>query len=196
MGADARAGRGRGDAWSPDWDAEYKANIDGMFIITAYTKQNAEDFVQDIEEAFKWSDTRSSIKKVVSVHCHPRPGENAINDPFGWRGGGFSNPQVEGVTFFDEVQYTGTPVIPIGVIVMGREGDEDADRRPEWAKDGSLIATRKLNCLVPELDAYLAEEGPRLFPNLSPKAAADKLGARLMGRWKNGEAPILRRSDV
>lgn len=189
--ADARslgdAGHERGEAWSPDWDPEYKANIDGMFIITAYNNDNAESFVQDIEEAFTWAPRRSSIKKVVSVHCYPRPGENGMNDAFGWRGGGFSNPQVEGVTFFDEIQYTGTPVIPMGVIVMGREGDEDESRRPEWAKDGSLIATRKLNCLVPEFEAFLAAEGPRLFPNLSAQAAADKLGSRLMGRWKNGE---------
>lgn len=189
--ADARslgdAGAGRGDSWSPDWDPEFKANIHGLFIITAYNEPNAQSFIQELEAAFKWSPMRSSIKKILNFHCWPRPGANGMNDAFGWRGGGFSNPQVKGVTFMDEVQYTGTPVIPMGVIVIGREGDEDASKRPGWAKDGSLIATRKLNCLVPEFETYLAAEAPKLFPNLSRQAAIDKLGSRLMGRWKNGE---------
>ena len=189
--ADARslgdAGAARGDGWSPDWDPEFKANIHGLFLITAYNEPNAQSFIQEIEDAFQWSPGRSSIKKILNFHGYPRPGAEGINDPFGWRGGGFTNPQVQGITFTDKVQYTGTPVIPIGVIVIGRDGDDDASTRPEWAKDGSLIATRKLNCLVPELDKYLASEGPRLFPNLSAQAAAAKLGARLMGRWKNGK---------
>lgn len=180
------AGDGRGDAWSPDWDPEYKANIHGIFLITAYNEPTALDFIKRLEVAFTYAPRRSCIKKIVSLHGHPRPGDQAINDPFGWRGGGFTNPQVKGITFTDEVTYTGTPVIPMGVIVMGREGDEDKDARPEWAKDGSLIVTRKLNCLVPELDGYLASEGPRVFPNLNPQDAANRLGARLMGRWKNG----------
>jgi len=85
----------------------------------------------------------------------------------------------------------GLGLIPIGVLVIGREGDEDKDRRPEWAMDGSLIATRKLNCLVPEFEGYLLEQGQKIFPNLSSTDAAAKLGARLMGRWKNGTPVVL-----
>lgn len=178
----------RGSAWSPDWDAEYKANIDGIFLITAYNETNAQNFIKELEAAFQWAPTRSSIRKVVVLHGFPRPGKEGINDHFGYRGGGMTNPQVKGVTFTDEkpMRFTGTPVIPIGVLVMGREGDDDKDMRPEWAVDGSLIATRKLNNLVPEFDAYLLREGPKIFPGMDPQKAADKLGARLMGRWKNG----------
>ncbi|KAJ6476929.1 hypothetical protein C8R45DRAFT_1216747 [Mycena sanguinolenta] len=174
-----------GEAWSPDWDLEFQSEIHGIFIITAYTEDNALRFIWELERAFRFG-----MKKIVNVHAHPRPGANVMNDPFGYRGGGISNPQVKGVTFTDArpMRFKGTVVIPIGVIVMGREGDEDGQRRPAWAVDGSLIATRKLNCLVPEFEAYCLREGMNVFPNLPPDQAATKLGARLMGRWKNGTA--------
>ncbi|KAJ7467944.1 hypothetical protein FB451DRAFT_1257512 [Mycena latifolia] len=208
--ADARSlgdpGTGRGEMWSPDWDAEFKTLIHGIFLITAYNEANALGFIQELEAAFTWAPKRSAIKKVVNFHGYPRPGEHGPNDPFGYRGGGMTNPQVKGLTFTDTrpMRYTGTPVVPIGVIVMGREGDEDKDRRPKWAVDGSLIATRKLNCLVPEFDKYCMREGVKLFPKLARNEAAAKLGARLMGRWKNGtpvaispdhDAPDIARDD-
>ncbi|KAJ6476928.1 hypothetical protein C8R45DRAFT_1077006 [Mycena sanguinolenta] len=164
-----------GEAWLPDWDAEFQSEIHGLFLITAYNECNAQHFIWDLERAFT-----SSIKKVLNFHGHPRPGDQGPNDPFGYRGDGMTNPQVKDVTFTEAqpMRYTGMAVIPIGVLVMGRDGDEDKHQRPAWAVDGSLIATRKINCLVPEFDAYCMRED---------KAAA-KLGAHLMGRWKNGTA--------
>lgn len=176
-----------GDKWSPNWEAGYKEDIDGIFLITAYNVPNLKKFVAELEAAFQVP-TLSVIRKVVDQYGAPRPEPEGINDHFGYRGGGFTNPQVKDVTFTKEkpVRYTGTPEIPIGVLVMGRDGDDDKAKRPEWALDGGFLATRKLDVLTPEFDAYLLREGPKMFPNLEPQKAADKLGARLMGRWKNG----------
>ncbi|KAF8804925.1 Dyp-type peroxidase [Phlegmacium glaucopus] len=175
-------------SWSPDWDPEYKVDIHGIFLITAFNKPNAQRFIQELERAFTFKYKRSAIKMVANLHGYPRPGAQAMNDPLGFRGGGLSNPQVKDVTFSDlrPMKFKGTAVVPMGVFVMGREGDEDKDRRPAWAVDGSLIATRKLNCLVPEFDEFCMLEGSRVLQNLEPEQAAEKYAARLMGRWKNG----------
>jgi len=179
------AGTQRGDFWTPRWDPEYKVDIHGIFLITAYNDARARQFVADMEAAFALAPRRSSIKKVALLKAAPRPGSEAFNDHFGYRGG-MSNPQVKGVTYQTAPKYPGSPIIPIGVIVMGYDGDEDSYRRPAWAKDGSFMVTRKLNNLVPEYDDFLLLHGPKIFPNIPARSAADRLGARLFGRWKNG----------
>lgn len=185
------AGTQRGEFWTPNWDAEYKVDIHGIFIITAYNNNIADKFVDDMEAAFALPNRRSSIKRVVLLKGGLRPKspvDESRNDHFGYRGGGIGNPQVKGVTYKTEMKYPGAAIIPIGVIVMGYDGDEDKDRRPVWAKDGAFMVTRKLCTLVPEFDAFLRQHGPELFPDLPLQKAADKLGARLFGRWKNGES--------
>lgn len=180
------AGTQRGQFWTPNWDPEYKVDLHGIFLITAYNEERATTFIKELETAFATAPRRSSIKKIVVVHGYPRADPEARNDHFGYRGG-MSNPQVRGYTFFGEKpRYPGSPIIDLGIIVMGYDGDEDKDKRPSWAKDGSFLVTRKLNNLVPEFDQFLLEHGPRIFPNISPQDAADRLGARLFGRWKNG----------
>lgn len=179
------AGTLRGDYWTPKWDPEYKTDIHGIFLITAYNESRATTFIEDLEKAFALPPRRSSIKKVVLVHGFPRDPPEARNDHFGYRGG-MSNPQVKDVTFKEKMRYPGAPIIDMGVIVMGYDGDEDKDKRPAWAKDGSFLVTRKLNNLVPEFNQFLLENGPKIFPNIDKQKAADRLGARLFGRWKNG----------
>ncbi|KAG6852121.1 hypothetical protein C0991_002941 [Blastosporella zonata] len=178
------AGTSRGRWWTPDWDKEFAWVGDGVFVITALTESVADKFVDDMEAAFA-----GSMSKRVLIKCKPRAEPQTLNDHFGYRGG-ISNPQIQGVTFGTtsqpEIRYPGSPVIPMGVIVMGYDGDEDKDSRPAWAKDGAFMVTRHLNTLVPEFDAFLLEHGPKVFPHSCPQAAADKLGARLFGRWKDG----------
>ncbi|EAU89604.1 DyP [Coprinopsis cinerea okayama7 len=179
------AGTQRGNFWTPSWDGAFKEDIHGIFLIVAYNNDVAQKFIDELEAAFKYTPSRSAIHKVVKIHGFPRPEPEDRNDHFGYRGG-MSNPQVAGVTFKDKMRYPGSPLIPMGVIVMGYDGDEDKDKRPAWAKDGAFMVTRKLNNLVPEFDDFLLQHGPRIFPELKPQEAADKLGARLFGRWKNG----------
>ncbi|KXN89310.1 Dye-decolorizing peroxidase msp1 [Leucoagaricus sp. SymC.cos] len=179
------AGTQRGTFWTPDWDGGFKEVIHGVFIIAAYNEKVATNFIQDLEAKLLVTPNRSCIQKVYILHGYGRPGAEAMNDHFGYRGG-LGNPQVAGVTFKDKMRYPGAPLIPGGVIVMGYEGDADKDKRPSWAKDGSFIVTRKMNNLIPEFDDFLLQHGPRIFPTLPPKDAALKLGSRLFGRWKNG----------
>ncbi|RDB23891.1 Peroxidase 2 [Hypsizygus marmoreus] len=183
------AGVQRGDFWTPNWDGEYKVNMHGIFLITAYQDAIASQFVTDLEAAFALPSRPSSIKKVVLLKGAPRPGKEGPNDHFGYRGG-MSNPQVKDVTYNTkaqpEIRFPGAPIIPMGTIVMGYDGDADKDKRPAWAKDGTFMVTRKLNNLVPEFDDFLLLHAPSLFPNLEKQAAADRLGSRLFGRWKNG----------
>ncbi|CAA7270102.1 unnamed protein product [Cyclocybe aegerita] len=179
------AGTQRGTFWTPDWDGAFKEVVHGIFLIVAYNEKVATTFIEELDSKLHITPNRSCIHKVYMLHGFPRAAPEALNDHFGYRGG-MSNPQVAGVTFKDKMRYPGSPLIPGGVIVMGYDGDADKDKRPSWAKDGSFMVTRKLDNLVPEFDDFLLLHGPRIFPNIPPKDAALKLGARLFGRWKNG----------
>lgn len=71
------------------------------------------------------------------------------------------------------------------MILLGRAGDTVT--RPSWALDGSFLAFRLLQQLVPEFDRFLAENAPDVGdPSVD---AAALLGARLTGRWHSG-APL------
>lgn len=72
------------------------------------------------------------------------------------------------------------------MILIGRNGDS-VTGRPSWALDGSFLAFRYLQQLVPEFDHFLALNAPQVNdPSIN---AVELLGARLTGRWKSG-API------
>lgn len=77
-----------------------------------------------------------------------------------------------------------------GIILCRQAGDQvsEADRAA-WTRCGSFLAFRRLEQLVPEFDDFLERNANRLAPQLPPEfrnRAADYLGARLVGRWKNG----------
>ncbi|KAG6910059.1 hypothetical protein DXG01_013506 [Tephrocybe rancida] len=177
-------GTGSGYRWTPDWDKGFMYALDGVFLITAFTEAIADKFVKDLEAAFK-----DSIEMTVLVKCKLRPTPHDQSNHFGYRGG-MSNPQIRGATFETaaqpEIRYPGSSIIPMGTIVMGYDGDEDKYSRPDWAKDGTFMVTRHLNILAPEFDAFLLDHGPKVCPDLPAQTAADKLGARLFGRWKDG----------
>ncbi|KAG6834156.1 hypothetical protein H0H93_011508 [Arthromyces matolae] len=171
--------------WPSSWDKPFNlGNFDGVFIITAFNESVADKFVYDLERAFSTNIVRNLLLKGTR-----RPGGEGQNDHFGYRGG-ISNPEVRGVTFDTQSQsdprYPGSPIIPMGVVVMGYDGDSDKDTRPVWAKDSTFMVTRKLDVFVPEFEAFLLQRGPKYFPSLPPDAAADKLGSRFFGRWKDG----------
>ena len=86
-----------------------------------------------------------------------------------------------------------------GVVIMGYKGDPVLDdpyapvKRPEWARDGTIMVFRKLEQFVPEFDDYLERNGRRwreFAPggeacNLTDKEGAELWGARMIGRWKS-----------
>ncbi|KAF5380290.1 hypothetical protein D9757_007918 [Collybiopsis confluens] len=176
----------------PDWEDKYLEEIHGVFQITAHNDSKGKAFVYQLKQAFSYS---GGIKTVLSFRTHFRPHPDTRNEHFGFRDG-ISKPEIEGYTFDDElpIRFPGSPVVDPGCLLMGRKGDLDKDRRPAWAVDGSFFVFRRLRQLVPEFNSFLRENGVKLFPSLTPEDAADKLGARMFGRWKSG-TPIVHSPD-
>lgn len=72
------------------------------------------------------------------------------------------------------------------MILIGRKPGDEVDR-PSWALDGSFLAFRYLQQLVPEFNRFLTENAPNV--NEPSVDTRELLGARLTGRWKSG-APL------
>lgn len=62
--------------------------------------------------------------------------------------------------------------------------DDPIANRPAWTKDGSVMAFRKLQQLVPEFDRFLLDH-PINLPGLTPEEASALCGAKMIGRWKS-----------
>lgn len=95
---------------------------------------------------------------------------------------GISSPAISTLT----PPLPGQIVVPPGVLICGTSGDSVT--RPSWAKNGSFLAYRHLNELVPEFNKFLADN-PLNFPDIPREQGSELLGARFFGRWKSG-API------
>lgn len=178
------AGSERNGVFQPDWDTKYLEDIHGVFQITAHNNNKGTEFVSNLRKAFAHS---AGIKQVLYLSTKFRPDPHTPQEHFGFRDG-IAKPEFKGYTFDDELpmKFAGSPVVDPGLILMGRKGDLEKERRPSWAIDGSFFVFRKLKQLVPEFHAFLQENGAKIFPTLKPDAAADKLGARIFGRWKSG----------
>ena len=100
---------------------------------------------------------------------------------------GISNPSIIG---FDKNPLPGPKQVHEGVILVGRDGDQQASTRPPWAIDGSFLVFRHLFQLVPEFDSFL-KNNPIVLPGLPREQGSELLGARLVGRWKSGLSPNL-----
>ena len=88
---------------------------------------------------------------------------------------GVSQPAVQGV---DKKTNRGQETVRQGIILVGRDGDENSAKRPSWALDGTFVSFRYLSQLVPEFNMFVKQAIPHLSPDL--------VGARLVGRWKSG----------
>lgn len=175
----------------PAWDAEFQNDIHGIFQITAHDDGNANVFLSELEDAFRKDPSTSSIRKILNFRSTFRAQPNTLKEHFGFRDG-ISRPEIDGVTFYPgrPMKFLGAPVVDIGLVVMGLDGDQDKATRPPWAVGGSFLVLRKLKQLVPEYHDFALKEGRRLFPNLAPEKAKDQLGARLFGRWPSGKKNI------
>ena len=63
-----------------------------------------------------------------------------------------------------------------------------AEDAPVWAKDGSFLVVRRLRQEVGAFHKFLKDQAP------SFSMSAEKLGAKLVGRWASG-APVMREPD-
>ncbi len=182
------SGTERSGTFYPDWDVEFKADIHGIFQITAHDQTIVTAFINDLDFAFVAGPRRSAIRKILLFRAAFRPQPHHPNEHFGYRDG-ISKPEIEWVTFNgvdNPMRFPGSPIVDMGLIVMGYDGDEDRHNRPPWAVDGSFLVFRKLKSLVPEFNDFVRREGQKIFPNLTADKAADRFGARLFGRWKSG----------
>ena len=86
----------------------------------------------------------------------------------------------------------GADLIWPGEFVFGYPGQDPADPEtpgkpvsggPDWLKNGSLMAFRRLNQFVPEFNSFVEDTADKLGMD------SDLFAARMVGRWKSG-API------
>ncbi|KAK0125976.1 hypothetical protein ONS95_007599 [Cadophora gregata] len=162
------------------WEPEFRdEEIHGVILITGSSHPKLKETLSKVKSIFKVGRNGASITEVTHVEGHVRPGDVAGHEHFGFADG-IAQPAVDGVP---TLVHRGTDTIHQGIILVGRPGDALRESRPSWALDGSFLVFRKLKQKVPEFQKFLDVEGPknRLTPDL--------LGAKLVGRWKNG-APV------
>ncbi|PVH95313.1 Dyp-type peroxidase [Periconia macrospinosa] len=181
------------EEFKPDWDEAFlqeNQEIHGVFLIAGDSFDTVNAKLDEIKNIFT-ADGTSSIADVATLAGDVRPGENKGHEHFGYMDG-ISQPALKGVDDVNGKQpLPGQSLIDLGVVLHGR-GKDAITGRPEWSKDGSFLAFRKLPQLVPEFDKFLLDAAGNIksFDDfLDPPTAADILGARMVGRWKSG-API------
>ncbi|KAF8596577.1 Dyp-type peroxidase [Ceratobasidium sp. AG-I] len=164
--------------FDPHWEPAFKDGVDGVLLIAGDSWKSVNATV-----AAALHTLGTSVKVVYRLKGSVRPGEEKGKEHFGWEDG-ISNPAVKGIV---TNPLPGQRVIRPGFILLGREADP-VPTRPAWAVEGSFLAFRQLQQLVPEFHKFLTEN-PIVLPGLSREKGSELLGARLVGRWKSG-API------
>ncbi|KDQ10903.1 hypothetical protein BOTBODRAFT_147513 [Botryobasidium botryosum FD-172 SS1] len=170
-----------------EWDDIYTQTIHGVFLVASNSPSGIEMLIAKVQ-----SSLGDSIETMAKVSGSVRPGDQRSHEHFGFKDG-ISRPNIIGYT--DPIYPGPKPILP-GVILLGNVGDVQEinppvhKERPAWAKDGSFLAFRHLQQLVPEYNRWLLKEATRLFPWIPSKgevgSAAELLGARTFGRWKSG----------
>ncbi|KAF8223380.1 Dyp-type peroxidase [Tricholoma matsutake] len=180
-------GTGSGANFVPDWDAPFLEDIHGVILVSGGTHEAVNETLEDAQFVLGLTPvgltfpTQSFIKEVTTIVGDVRPGKESGHEHFGFLDN-ISNPSVIG---FDNNPNPGPKQVPAGVLVMGHTGDTVTDRK--WAVDGSFLAFRYLLQGVPEFDKYLKDTAPKVpVPGFRTDEVKELLGARFIGRWKNG----------
>ncbi|CUA72642.1 Peroxidase 2 [Rhizoctonia solani] len=165
------------DGFHPNWETAFKHRVDGVFVVAGESWASINVKILEVMLAFT-----SAFRIVYRLKGSVRPGNQKGHEHFGWEDG-ISNPAIKGIG----EPLPGQRVLPPGVILCGKAKDS-VPNRPEWALEGSFLAFRQLEQLVPEFDKFLIDN-PIVLPGLTREQGSELLGARLVGRWKSG-API------
>lgn len=97
---------------------------------------------------------------------------------------GISAPTIENVNAQPGDKKSG--IVKPDVILLGQPSAGNLDPNQSWIKDGSFMAFRELQQLVPEFQHFCDESAKKLQ---NPNVSGDFIGARIVGRWKSG-APL------
>ncbi|KZV89881.1 Dyp-type peroxidase [Exidia glandulosa HHB12029] len=166
-----------GDPGTDNWKPAFKGtSVHGVFLMASDSKA-----LIDVMELFLVGIFLKDITVQHTLLGNVRPGSEAGHEMFGWLDG-IAQPSIPAF----QAPFPGQQVVDPGVILVGETGDPVT--RPAWAKDGSFLAFRQLQQLVPEFHGFLNASAPAV-PGLTQPQSADLLGARMVGRWKSG-API------
>ncbi|KIP02827.1 DyP-type peroxidase [Phlebiopsis gigantea 11061_1 CR5-6] len=165
------------------WVSPFKGTaIHGVFVLGSDQASYLDQYQSAISSTFG-----SSISVLTTISGAARPGDQAGHEHFGFLDG-ISQPAIGGWT---TNTLPGQAIVPNGVILARRLGDTAT--RPSWALDGTFMAFRWFQQLVPEFNKWTLDNAVQPPPlagvTLNAQDAADFLGARMFGRWKSG-APL------
>ncbi|KAH7103753.1 DyP-type peroxidase [Auriculariales sp. MPI-PUGE-AT-0066] len=168
-----------GDPSTTNWKSVFKSpsTLHGVFLIASDDQTKIDTMVTFLESTFG-----SSQHNLYKLQGNVRPAPFEGHEQFGYMDG-IAQPAVRGFNIFP---HPGQLVVPAGIILTGETGDNAT--RPAWTKDGSFLAFRELQQLVPEFDKFVADKAAP-FDNFTASQSAELFGARIVGRWKSG-APV------
>ncbi|OQE13620.1 hypothetical protein PENFLA_c045G08704 [Penicillium flavigenum] len=165
--------------------------VDGLFIVTAQTKDKLEEKIKELESGFNVDTSSASVEIAFRKEGNLR---NADGKAEKARGGTVSLHGKEHFGFEDEISQPRIKgldpepgpgeqrSIPPGLIFTGLDGEKA--KQPSWATEGSFLVFREIVEKVPEFHKYVRESSKKI-PSFDD-GTGEKLAAYLMGRWKNG----------
>ncbi|KAG8687814.1 hypothetical protein FRC11_006543 [Ceratobasidium sp. 423] len=139
------------------WNENFLKPIDGVFLVAGDCPASVNKGVADILSNFS-----DSIQNQFYIKGAVRCGKEKASI-YPWHDG-ISNPSLKDVPRAPD-PYPGPPQVSPGVIICGHDGDP-VSSRPEWVKEGSYLAFRKLQQYVPEFWNFL--EHPTVAPTEKP----------------------------
>ncbi|WAR53602.1 hypothetical protein PtB15_3B110 [Puccinia triticina] len=167
--------------WSRDFLSEANP-IDFVVLVTAPDCKLLNERLDQLRRNFGGFLASSFVRQ-----GNVRPGNQAGHEHFGYLDG-ISEPTIENINARPEDQKSG--IVKPGVILLGHTtqdgNNSNLDPKQTWIKDGSFMAFRELQQLVPEFQSFCDEAAKKLQ---NPNVSGDFIGARIVGRWKSG-APL------
>jgi len=165
------------------WREPYKSRtIHAMVVVAADERQDLDeelDFVVDAAQDH-------GVVLVGQERGNTLPGALRGHEHFGFKDG-ISQPRIAEL---EPAPSAGAEpaAVPLGEFVLGYDAPHALAAIPTWAKNGSLIAFRRLTQDVAAFRQFVGDEAGALGLD------ADQCAAKLVGRWRSG-APLALRPD-
>ncbi|KAH9460649.1 hypothetical protein Pst134EB_008814 [Puccinia striiformis f. sp. tritici] len=163
--------------WSQDFRSE-ASSIDFVILVTAPDHTLLGQRLDQIRKNLDGFLSTSFVRQGAV-----RPGNQSGHEHFGFLDG-ISAPAIEGINSQPGDKKSG--IVKPDVILLGQPSSGTVDPNQAWIKDGSFLAFRELQQLVPEFQNFCDESAKKLR---NPNVSGDFIGARIVGRWKSG-APL------